>query len=304
MTYLILFAGFCGLFLGGELLVRGGIGMARRLGLPPLVIGLTIIGFGTSMPELLVSLQAALAGSPALAIGNVIGSNIANLLLILGAVAVIAAVPLKLAELRRDLAVMIAAMLVLWLLLASGTVTRISGIFLVAWLVGYLWQCTRCADETPAEDGAPPPPLWKGASVALVGLLFLMFGARFLVAAATDIARDFGVSEAAIGLTVIAVGTSLPELAAAVVAAFRGHPELAIGNVIGSNIFNILGILGVTSIVSPIPVDARFAGTDSAVQLASALVILGLAASLGRIPRIAGFALLLAYAAYASLAVA
>jgi cation:H+ antiporter len=304
LTYLILFAGFCGLFLGGELLVRGGIGMARRLGLPPLVIGLTIIGFGTSMPELLVSLQAALAGSPALAIGNVIGSNIANFLLILGAVAVIAAVPMRIDELWRDLAVMIAAMLVLWLILASGTVTRLGGVFFVLWLGAYLWRSMKGSDKSPPDDGSPPPPLWKGASIALVGLLLLMVGARFLVAGATEIARDFGVSEAAIGLTVVAVGTSLPELAAAIVAAVRGHPELAIGNVIGSNIFNILGILGLTAIVSPIPVDARFAGVDSIVQVVAALAILGLAVALGRIPRIAGVALMLAYATYTCFAVA
>lgn len=305
MTYILFLIGLAGLFIGGELLVRGAVGVARRLHVPPLVIGLTIVGFGTSTPELLVSLQAALSGAPSLAVGNVIGSNIANILLILGLSAIIAAVPMRFADLRRDFAAMIGSTLLLWLMIAGGMVARIEGAILVAALVLYLWLSLKdTAGSAPPETDAAPAPLWKSIAIAVAGLLVLMGGARLLVDSATEIARAFGVSEAVIGLTIVAVGTSLPELATAIIAALRRHPEIAVGNIVGSNIFNVLGILGVTALVTPIPVEPRFAGLDMSIAVAAALAMLTFAVLPGRVGRIGGAALLASYAGYVGLTAA
>jgi len=302
LTYVLFMAGLVGLFFGGEFLIRGAVGVARRLHVPPLVIGLTIVGFGTSTPELLVSLQAALSGAPALAVGNVIGSNIANILLILGLSAMIAAVPMRFADMRRDFAVMIGATLLLWLMIAGGMVSRIEGGLLVAALGLYLWLSLKgTAGSAPPEDDVVLAPLWKSIAIAVAGLVILMVGARLLVDSATEIARAFGVSEAVIGLTIVAVGTSLPELATSVIAAMRRHPEIAVGNILGSNIFNVLGILGITALVTPIPVEPRFAGIDMTLAFASALVMLGFAVFGGRVGRVGSGALLAGYAGYVAL---
>ncbi len=302
MTYALFLAGLVGLFFGGEFLIRGAVGVARRLHVPPLVIGLTIVGFGTSTPELLVSLQAALSGAPSLAIGNVIGSNIANILLILGLSSMIAVVPMRFADMRRDFAVMIGATLLLWLMIAGGMVTRLEGAVLSAALGLYLWISLKdTAGSAPPEDGLVTAPLWKSIAIAIAGLVILMIGARLLVHSSTEIARAFGVSEAVIGLTIVAIGTSLPELATSIVAALRRHPEIAVGNILGSNIFNILGILGITALVTPIPVEPRFVGLDMALALAAALAMLGFAVLGGRIGRIGGGALLAGYAGYIGL---
>ncbi|OYX44433.1 MAG: sodium:calcium antiporter [Rhodobacterales bacterium 32-67-9] len=305
MTYVLFLAGLVGLFFGGEFLIRGAVGIARRLHVPPLVIGLTIVGFGTSTPELLVSLQAAMAGAPSLAIGNVIGSNIANILLILGLSSLIAVVPLRFADMRRDFAVMIGATLLLWLMFAGGVVSRVEGTVLTAGLFLYLWISLKgTAGSAPPQDEVETIPLWQSIAFAVAGLIVLMVGARLLVDSATEIARTFGVSEAVIGLTIVAVGTSLPELATSIIAAMRRHPELAVGNILGSNVFNILGILGITALVTPIPVEARFAGLDMALALASALTMVGFAMFGGRIGRFGGGALLIGYVGYIGLTAA
>ncbi len=305
LTYVLFLAGLVGLFFGGEFLIRGAVGIARRLHVPPLVIGLTIVGFGTSTPELLVSLQAAMAGAPSLAIGNVIGSNIANILLILGLSSLIAVVPLRFADMRRDFAVMIGATLLLWLMFAGGVVSRVEGTVLTAGLFLYLWISLKgTAGSAPPQDEVETIPLWQSIAFAVAGLIVLMVGARLLVDSATEIARTFGVSEAVIGLTIVAVGTSLPELATSIIAAMRRHPELAVGNILGSNVFNILGILGITALVTPIPVEARFAGLDMALALASALTMVGFAMFGGRIGRFGGGALLIGYVGYIGLTAA
>ncbi len=294
--------GLIGLFFGGEFLVRGAVGIARRLSVSPLVIGLTVVGFGTSAPELLVSVQAALADAPDLAVGNVIGSNIANILLILALTAVIMPVPMRIADTRRDFAVMIGASLVLWALLLGDVIWRWQGIVLVLGLALYLYVSIRAGRAAPDEDLPEiSGTLGKSLLVALGGLVVLLIGARFLVESASEIARTFGVSEAVIGLSIVAVGTSLPELATSALAALRGHSEIAVGNIIGSNIFNILGILGVTAIVAPIPTDPRFASVDMWVALAAALAMLYIAVRPGNVSRAGGAALLVAYAAYMAL---
>jgi cation:H+ antiporter len=299
VVYVMFVLGLVGLFFGGEFLVRGAVGIARKLSVPPLVIGLTVVGFGTSTPELLVSVQAALAGAPAIAIGNVIGSNIANILLILGLTAIIMPVAMPIAETNRDFVVMISATLLLWAILLGGTVWHWQGLLLVTALGGYLFASFR-GQTSPADSDLPASTnsFLYSMLFVLAGLAALIVGAKFLVDSASEIARDFGVSEAVIGLSVVAVGTSLPELATSALAALRAQSQIAVGNILGSNIFNILGILGVTALVAPIPVDPRFAELDIMIALAAALAMLGFAVFAGRINRIGGGLLMTAYAGY------
>ncbi|SFP09661.1 calcium/sodium antiporter [Tranquillimonas alkanivorans] len=298
MTILFLVLGFAGLFFGGDWLVRGAAGIAGRVGISPLVIGLTVVGFGTSTPELLVSVQAALEGLSGVAIGNVVGSNLANILLILGLSAVVAPLTPDHGELRRDLIVMTLAALALPLIFLSGSVGLIEGLVLVGALAVYLWLCLRAPGPVAAETELPHAPVWKSVGFALLGLVAVLVGARLLVDAAVEIARGLGVSEALIGLTIVAVGTSLPELATSLMAAIRGQRDIAIGNVVGSNIFNILGILGVTAIIAPIPVDARFLSVDAPVLIAITLALVALVVFAGRIGRLSGIAMLAIYAIY------
>jgi cation:H+ antiporter len=286
--------------------VRGSMGIARRMAIPPLLIGLTVVGFGTSTPELLVSVDAALRGVPDIALGNVVGSNIANILLIVGLSALVWPIRVLGDTLRRDTAVMMAAALILVPVFAMGLMSRPAGALLVAALAAYLIWAYRSAGQSPAtaeaEDAAPPAPIllsliWVGG-----GLVALMLGARFLVDGAVNIARDFGLSEAFIGLTIVAVGTSLPELATSLIAAIRRQSEIAIGNVVGSNIFNILGILGVTAVIAPIPVAPRFLGFDLPVLIGVSLLLTVLLLTQPRIGRLTGLIMLAGYAAYVILA--
>ncbi len=298
MTYLLFVVGLVALFFGGEYLVRGASAIARKFNLSPMVIGLTIVGFGTSAPEMLVSVQAALADQPAIAIGNVLGSNIANILLILGLSALIAPLLIPVRKLWRDLAFMLAATAVIWVMLLDGQVTRLDGVLLLAGLVVFLIVAfvTGKSDEDQSIEGDIPQ--WKAWAFTLGGLVVLVIGARFLVDSATDIARAFGISEAIIGLTIVAVGTSLPELATSVIAAIRKQTEIAVGNIVGSNIFNIFGILGTTAVLAPIPADPRFAAIDMPWAMGTAVGLTVLAFVLGGLPRIAGVVLLAAYGGY------
>lgn len=298
MTYILFAAGLLGLFFGGELLVRGASAVARHFRLSPLVIGLTIVGFGTSAPEMLVSVQAALAGSPGIAIGNVVGSNIANILLILGISALIAPLLIPVRQLWRDLGFMLAATAILWVMLLDGDITRLEGVALLAGLVIFLATAFLTGKQAPDEVTEGDMPQWKAWAYTVAGLVVLVIGARFLVTGATDIARSFGISEAVIGLTIVAVGTSLPELATSVIAAIRRQTEIAVGNIVGSNIFNIFGILGTTAVIAPIPAESRFALIDMPWAAATAIGLTVLAFLLGGLPRIAGAVLLAAYGGY------
>ncbi|MCV2868600.1 calcium/sodium antiporter [Defluviimonas sp. WL0002] len=297
MTFILFFIGLAGLIVGGELLVRGAVGIAQRFHVPPLVIGLTIVGFGTSMPELLVSVQAALGGSPALAVGNVVGSNIANILLILGLSALIIPVTLNFSSLKRDFIFLIGSTFALWGVLMDGDVTRIEGTVLVLALAVYLWISLWGSREIP-ETIIPSRPVWQSALLLALGFAGLLLGAKALVTSATEMARAFGVSEAVIGLTIVAIGTSLPEMATGIVAAVKKHPEIAIGNILGSNIFNILGILGITAVITPIPVGSEFSSLDIGLAVASALAFLALAVLPGRVGRLAGGGFLASYGGY------
>lgn len=309
MITLSLVAGLVLLCLGGEALVRGAVGAARALSVSPLLIGLTIVAMATSAPELVVSLEAVWADRPAIAIGNVIGSNIANILLILGAASVICVLPCRKDLVYRDGMMMLAGSAVMAVLIYTGTIERWHGIGLLAALIAFLiYSFIR---ESQNGNGAaivhqseaaevPSPPGGKLGSVAFLlgGVAVLIVGAQLLVYGATETARSFGISEAVIGLSLVAVGTSLPELASVCVAAWRGHTDVALGNVIGSNIFNIFAILGVTSITSPISVDAHFQGVDIWVMLAASSLLLPLMLSGARICRLEGALFLAAYAAY------
>lgn len=297
----MLLAGLAGLFFGGEALVRGSVGIAQRLAMPPLLIGLTVVGFGTSTPELLVSVDAALRGVSDIALGNVVGSNIANILLIVGVSALVWPIRVSGDTLKRDTAVMMAAAIILVPIFAFGMMGRVAGGILFASLVAYLVFAYRQSRNAPlADEGDLPVPargLWLSLIWVIGGLVALMFGARFMVDGAVTIARTFGVSEAFIGLTVVAVGTSLPELATSLIAALRKQSEIAIGNIVGSNIFNILGILGLTAIIAPIPVASRFLTFDLPIMIGVSLV-LTLLLRRQTIGRGVGIVMLVAYGGY------
>lgn len=301
--------GFVGLLFGGNLLVQGAVSLARRLGISPMLIGLTLVGFGTSMPELVTSVQAALAGSPGIAIGNIVGSNIANILLIIGTSALIMPMVIQPSALRRDGTVLMAVSLLCMAMLLWGRIGPVMGILLVFTLVVYVLftiasekrNATDAVDVYEAEAASivkTDTSALRDGLVLLSGMVITILSARFLVLGAIDIAAAFGVADAVIGLTVVAVGTSLPELVTSVVAARRGQSDVALGNVIGSNIFNILGILGTTALVRPIAVPTQFVAVDIWVMLVATALLLFFARTGWRIGRREGAVLLLSYFAY------
>lgn len=309
MTYLQLIIGL-GLLLGsGEFLVRGSVGFARAVGLSPLFIGLTLVGFGTSAPELVASLIAAFRDAPGIAVGNVVGSNIANVMLILGIAALIAPMPVSRQAFHRDAVALAAISAVALAVVLLGNLTRPAGAAMVLLLLVYIYvsyateragldgEAQRHADEaamhTPARDGAV-----RFLLIALAALVGVVIGARLLVDSAIVLAHQYGVPETVIGLTVVAVGTSLPELAVSAIAAFRGQGAVAVGNVVGSNIYNVLGILGLTALVHPLAVPPEIARLDIWVLLGSAAALLYFMIGGRTIGRAAGALLLAAYVGY------
>ncbi|SFI91316.1 calcium/sodium antiporter [Jannaschia pohangensis] len=296
MDFAFVAAGLLLLLMGGGWLVSGAVAVAARLGLSPLVIGVTLVGMGTSAPELLTSLRAAHVGAPDLALGNVVGSNIANILLILGVAAVIAPIAVPRAVWRRDGLVLLAVTLAgaLWLGVAAGLGRFGGAVFLAVFAAWMVWQIREGGDDEAVDQALP---LGRALALAGVGLAALMLGADLLVRGGTGLARAFGISEAVIGLTVVAVGTSLPELATSVMAARRGRSDLALGNVLGSNVFNLLFILGTTAVYAPLAAAPRFAQVDLPVMAAAVVAMLVVAFG-GRIGRWAGAALLVLYGLY------
>ena len=285
MTYLYFFIGLSLLVAGGELLIRGALGFAKHWKISPMLAGLVIVGFGTSTPELSVSLGAALSGRADIAVGNAIGSNISNILLILGLCAIISPLIVHKAQIQRDGLVMLAATLLICLFSVSGSLQQAHGVLMLLVLCGYLgysyWADQR--ETTPSGElhiqeaqalSRIPSRLPLITGFVIIGLATLVGGAQLLVSAAAEIAAGLGVSEAVIGLTLVAVGTSLPELTVSVIATFRRHADVAVGNIIGSNIFNLLGILGVTSLISELPLSARMICFDQWVMLAATVVAL------------------------------
>lgn len=315
---LLILAGLALLTAGGELLVRGSVATARRFGVSPLLIGLTFVGFGTSAPELVTSVQASLAGSPGIAIGNVVGSNIANMLLALGVAALIAPVAIGSEALRRDGVILVGITVGFAGLAVFLPLSRPVGVLLVAGLIAYValvYAAERRATQRghsaavdlgkaaetrlPADQAADRgDQIIRPAAMAVGGLIALLFGAKLLVDGAVSLAAGLGIPDTVIGLSVVAVGTSLPEVFTSALAAYRRQPEVAFGNAIGSCIYNLLGIGGVTAIIAPTVVPDRIAMFDNPIMLAATLLALLFGLSGRRIDRREGALLLLAYAAY------
>ena len=309
MTYLLTFAGFVLLLLGGEAIVRGSVALAGRLGVSPLVVGVTVVGFGTSLPEMVVCVNAALAGAPGLAVGNVVGSNIANTMLVLGVAALILPIAVNPKAVRYDALGMFFVTLVFVAIGATGGLAWWHGALLLTALCVYVgvtfWHDDRTNDdaaelhrEEAAERGTIPLHIAGLFCIVVSGLVAVVVGAEWLVTGATQMARSFGVPEEVIGLTLVAVGTSLPELATAVVAAYRGHSDVCVGNVLGSNVFNLFGIAGVTALFAPLPFSSKIVEFDLWVLLASAVVLLPFMLTGFRISRVEGAVLAALYCAF------
>jgi len=310
MTFalLSLLGGLVFLTLGAEGLIRGAVALAKRYGLSPLLIGLTIVGFGTSTPELMASVQAAWAGNSGIAVGNVVGSNIFNILIILGLTALVRKTTIAKAAWRQSGMVMIAVTaLALLTFTYFPTMPRWVGITWLGLLLAYVaweyWLHTKPHKKGEVEAKPKVPnisdmPLWVSIALIGAGLIGLIFGANLLVDGAVTLARMWGVSDTVIGLTIVAGGTSLPELAASVMAAMKRQPELAVGNIIGSNIFNLLGILGITSVLLPTPVPLQILNFDMWVMLAAAVAFMVYARVGWRLTRAEGALFIAGYGLY------
>ncbi len=310
MIYLLLVVGLVFLVAGAELLVRGASRLAAAFGISPLVVGLTVVAFGTSAPEMAVSVQSALSGQADLAVGNVVGSNIFNVLFILGVSALIT--PLVVSEqlVRLDVPLMIGVSVLLLLLALDGSIDRLEGALLFGAIVGYTWFLIRQSrresaaeastaarsDEGGAHTAVKEGSWLRNAGLVAVGLTLLVIGSRWLVNGAIEIATALGVSELVIGLTIVAAGTSLPEVATSVLASLRGERDIAVGNVVGSNIFNILAVLGLSGLVAPagVVVAQSALSFDILVMIAVAIACLPIFYSGYRIARWEG-ALFLGY---------
>lgn len=298
------------LLLAGDALVKGAVNLSLRLGVPALIVSLTIVAFGTSAPELLISLKAVADGASGLALGNVVGSNTANILLVLGIPALIAGLDTGKCETRRSYITMLGASVLFIAACFLGPLGWPHGLILLGTLAVILFgqfrearahrkQAKDAPDEDEEVEGADPSmPWWRLALSLLLGLIGLPLGADLLVDGAVSIARDFGITETVIGLTLVAIGTSLPELATTVVAAFRRHADVALGNVIGSNMFNLLAIIGLTTMAAPLEVDRQFLEWDLWVMFAASLLLAPIVFMRWNLNRAWGAGLTLAYFVY------
>jgi len=313
LTVVALVIGIGCLVGGAELLVKGAATIASKLGIAPVIIGLTVVAFGTSAPELAVSVSAAFGGNADVAFGNVVGSNIANILLILGASAIVGGLAVQQRIIRVDIPLLIAVSVLALLLSLDNNIGRVDGVILFIGVIAYVgwlilgarsersYIVEEYADSVDTLEGAAVArPLWFNVALVVVGLIVLVIGSQLLVSAATDIAESAGISDLVIGLTVVAIGTSLPELATSILAAIRGQRDIAVGNVIGSNLFNLLSVLGLTSIVSSdgIPVSDVSLRLDFPVMLAATVVLVPIVWNGFQITRWEGFVLVGFYAAY------
>ena len=311
LTWVALFGGMLLLFFGGEILVRGAVGLAQKLGVSPLLIGATVVAFGTSAPELVVSIDAAIQGVVDVAIGNVFGSNLANLLLILGISVALTPIIVEPNFVRRDSAA---------LLLTTIAVVGLAFLMEIPWYLGLIMILVLIAHVTygywkernlKSHKVSIPTdlyqnlnveykekPIWLSSFYLFLGILGVIFGAHFLVDSGTNIARAVGISEAVIGLTVVALGTSLPELATSIMAAIKRHGDVALGNILGSSLFNILGILGAVALVRPAPIPQEIVSLDLWILLGVTLIVF-LPVYVGwRLGRFFGILLLILYIAY------
>ncbi len=303
-VYLLLFAGLMLLFSSGKFLVDSSVAISRRLKIPRMIIGLTVVAFGTSAPELLVSLQAAFSGYPEIAIGNVVGSNISNILLVLAITALIYPIPVPASSVKRDWPVMMLVSILLLIFSLNGWLTRLEGGVLVGLLAGYIaYSVLRARGANPSvtsEKTEGAMKWWVALIIFLVSCVGLAFGADLLVDNVAIIAEDIGISKRVVSITMVAVGTSIPELATSVIAALRKETDISVGNIIGSNIMNILSVLGFTSLVSPIRVSTEIARFDIPWMLGISLLLLlmMLPASRSRITRWEGSFMIIIYLLY------
>jgi cation:H+ antiporter len=294
------------LVVGADIFVRGASAIAERFGISAFVIGLVVVGFGTSTPELAVNISAALKGSTDIAVGNVVGSNIANVGVILGISALIMPLAVHLRMIKVELPLMIAVSIGLWVLALGGSITRWEGVLMLVAFVGFLVFLLKTSQAEPKDvqaefEGEVHATRSNASTIGFIvgGLAMLMGGGYLCVEAAVDLARGFGMSELVIGLTIVAVGTSLPELASSAMAAWRGKTDIAIGNVIGSNIYNVLCVLGITSVIKPLPTTgATVMWLDLPVMIAFAVVLIPMMLIGMRVSRLSGALLLVGYGAY------
>ncbi|MEO3428516.1 calcium/sodium antiporter [Pelagibius sp. CAU 1746] len=296
------------LFVGGEILLRGAVGLSLRFGLSPLLIGLTVVALATSMPELVVTLTAGVQGVPDIGIGNVVGSNIANILLILGLAALLCPIEREPRRILRDTGAMVAATAVFIAMACAERLGFVHGMVMLVLLILYLAYSYRVERrgyneastglEAIEEAGATPKSAWVACGLVIVGVVALGGGSELLVRGSTTIARAAGVSETVIGLTLVAFGTSLPELATAIIAALRGHTEVALGNVLGSNIFNILLILGALFVITPVTVAPEILNFDIWALAAATLIAVPVMLTGRRITRVEGAIFVLLYLAF------
>lgn len=302
MIYLFLCIGLLILLVGGKLLVDGASSLALNFGLSQGFIGLTIVAFGTSAPELLVSLNAALDGKSDIAIGNVIGSNIANISLVLGISAIVFPIKISSSVFKVDYIVLIISSVIFYFLSLNGIISRFEGFILLLILIlinfYFFFKLGKEDLNELVSDLILPLPKWKSMSFLILGIFGLYFGADLFVENSIEIASLFGVSERIIGITVIAIGTSLPEMATSIIAALNKKTDIALGNILGSNIMNILSIIGATAAISPIPVSEGFLNQDFYWMLGLTIVLFPILKSGDRVSRIEGVFLLAAYCTY------
>lgn len=306
LNVVLLLTGFVGLVVGGEGLVRGAVGLARRFGIPPLVIGLTIVSMGTSAPELVVSVIAGIQGQDNIAVANIVGSNIFNILIVLGLPAIIKPLYTSRQLLRREVPILVGVSVIAVIMAMTGlTISRLESAVLAIGMAIFLafnyWSCQQEPDSAAQVSEDIPTtlqPLPISALYLLGGLALLVVGGRLSVMAAVAIASSLGVSDTVIGLTVVAIGTSLPELVTSVVATMRGEADIAVGNALGSNIFNLLGILGIAGLVHPLSVDPSLTTYDLPCMIAASLILIPLVITKKRISRLEGGLLVLLYVLY------
>lgn len=299
MELVLLVVGFVMLIKGADIFVEGAAGIAAKFGIPQLVIGLTIVAMGTSAPEAAVSIAAALKGTADITIGNVVGSNIMNILVILGVTAVIVAVAVQRSTVRYEIPFVVLVSIVLLVMGAMDSkIGRMDGVILwVLFIVYFVYLFLMAKNGKSEEETYEDAPIWKLLLFVVLGMALIVIGADVSVDAASDIARVIGLSERFIGLTIVAFGTSLPELCTSVVAAKRGKADLAIGNIVGSNIFNILFVVGTTALIIPVPFNPAFV-IDSLVAIAAAVLLWICALKNNKLTRPGGIVMLAGYAGY------
>ena len=306
LSYVFLIVGFLLLIFSGDFLVKGAVSIALKLRLSTLVIGMTIVSFGTSAPELLVSIKAALGGHPDISIGSVVGSNISNIALILGITALVFPITVSKATLRIDWPMMMLSTLLFVVVVMDGELSAWEGILFIVFLISFIVWLIRNSRKGSAVPAAVDEvneeeknlPLWKGVGLVGLGAVGLVLGADLMLKGAVEIARYYDVSERIIGLTIVAFGTSLPELITSCVAAFRKEADISIGNLIGSNIFNILAILGITSIIHPISVSSSIINSDNYILLGITFLVFPLMYFGRKLTRGKGFLLFFVYTTY------